>query len=336
MADRGSNEVRHSTRRLPLLRIAVLTLLPLAAVGEIVAGEVQHRRIPTARDWSDAAAAASAMRRDGDVIVVAPRWAEQSGRMALGFGVPPAPGPLDQLFDARVAGRSDLAVYKRALVLSLRSKDDPMTKGWRLVEEKKLGHVSLRVLQNPAPELLVRDLVEEVDQTTKITRVFPKSVDQCTWETGTTPHMPGLFAGPVAPPARWMCPPNDPAWSWVGPTVITDLDYAPRRCLWVHPHADGVLNVEYPSRPIGKRVVGHAGIHVWNEREKKGAPVFVRISIAGKEVAKLTHVDGEGWARFEGSTEEFAGTSQPVKIETWAQNGLSQFRELCVAAQLRN
>jgi len=329
----GSNEGRG---RLPFLRIGILALLPLVAVGEIVAGELQHKRVPSEKEWSDAAAVASAMRKDGDVIVVAPRWAEQNGRMALGFGSPPAPGPFDRFFDVRVAGRSDLDIYTRAIELSIRGKDDPATKGWRLVEEKKVGHVAVRVLENPAPQPLVRDLVEELDSTTKVTRVFPGHVDQCTWEANGSQHMPGLFTGPVPAPSRWSCPPNDPAWSWVAPTVITDLDYVPRRCIFMHPHADGVLNVEYPQKPIGKRVVGYAGIHVWNEREKKGAPVFVRVSVGGKEVAKLTHVDGDGWAKFEGSTAEFAGTNQPVKIETWAQNGLSQFRELCVAAQLRN
>jgi glutamyl/glutaminyl-tRNA synthetase len=78
------------------------------------------------------------------------------------------------------------------------------------------------------------------------------------------------------------------------------------------------------------------GIHVYQERELKFAPILTRISVAGKQVASVTHHDGDGWLRFEGSTAEFAGTSQPVKLELWADQGLTQYRTACMAAQLRD
>ncbi len=310
----------------PKVRIALCALLPLVAVGELVAAEVQKRKVPTDQDWRAAAAAASAARKPGDMILVAPRWAEPLGRKALGeVG--------KDLVDLRMAGRSDLDTVPRVLELSIRGKDDPQTKGFRLVDEQRFGHVTLRTLENPQPEKLVRDLVAEVGPAAKAMRIAADgATEACRWEEAST-RMPGLFQGPPIPPKRFLCPPYDPSWSWVGETVITDLEYVPRRCIMLHP-SDKHTGIELPSGPIGTKVVAYVGLHVFAEREKTKAPVHARISIDGVEVAHARHVDGDGWLRFEGSTQSFAGQQKPVRVETWAE-GSSQLRVACVAAELR-
>lgn len=148
--------------------------------------------------------------------------------------------------------------------------------------------------------------------------------------------MPNLFAGPVPPTSRWLCPPFEPNWTFVGASVFTDLEYTPRRCIAMHPTYESTTTIELPARPIGKKVVAYVGLHVFLEREKIRAPIFARISVSGKEVAIARHRDGDGWLRFEGSTAEYAGTSQPVKIESWAEGGRTELRFMCVAAQLRD
>lgn len=341
--------------RLHAVLSAGLAVVPVVAVWELVAAQRQHQAVPTDADWRAAAAAASAAKKPGDMIVVAPRWAEPLGRKALlevahppqvlgspALGSPALGSPVanetifadKSLADLRMVGRSDFDTVPRVLELSIRGKDDPQLKGFRLVGTQRFGTVELRTFENPKPEKLVRDLVAEVDQTATLQRVAPDGgVEVCRWETEASQHIPNLFAGPVPPKKRWLCPPFDPGWSWVAETVITDLEYVPRRCVMMHPTLSNTTIV-FPPKPVGQRVVAYVGKHVYVEREKRLSPVHVRISVAGKEVAHQFHRDGDGWVRFEGSTAAWAGTSQPVKIELWAE-GSPQFRVACVAAELR-
>lgn len=336
----------------PRLHAVLLAVVPLVAVWELVAAQRQHQAVPTDADWRAAASAAAQAKKPGDMIVVAPRWAEPLGRKALlevahpstsgaGAAGPTPTGVTNEaifgdrsLVDLRMVGRADFDTTPRVLELSIRGKDDPQLKGFRLVSTQRFGTVELRTFENPRPEKLLRDLVSEIDQTATVQRIAPDGgVEVCRWETEASQHIPNLFAGPVPPKKRWLCPPFDPGWSWVAETVITDLDYVPRRCVMMHPTLS-TTTIVLPPKPIGQRVVAYVGKHVYVEREKRLAPVHVRISVAGKEVAHRFHQDGDGWARFEGSTAAWAGTAQPVKIELWAE-GSPQFRVACVAAELR-
>ncbi len=337
-----------TSEALPLWRrvgmALLLAALPGVAVGELVVGEAQRKHVPTRPQWQAAADAARAATKPGDVVIVAPRWAEQHGRMAMAsYGAPriditAAPGStaeLDAAFDVHVAARADLETATRVLELAIRGKDDPLVKGWTLENEQRFGDVALRIFANPHPQKLIRDLVDEVDTTAIVSRVGPSGVDRCRWEEGGTPRMPALFGGPIMPPRHFLCAPFDPGWSWVAPTVITDLDYVPRRCIFMHPHESNVTTIELPPKKIGKRVVAYLGLHVYQERDLGRAPVLARITVGGNVVATTTHPDGAGWQRFEGSTESMQGTDQPVKLEVWVERGLSQFRTACLAAQIR-
>ena len=320
------------------VRAATLALLPLAALVELGLGAWQRRHVPRASDWGAAASAALAARKPGEAIIIAPRWTAENGRMALaGFRTPLAGAPVGEDADARIAGRSDLDVFPRVLELSIRGKDDPQTKGWPLVEQRRFGDVALRILQNPRPERLVRDLADELDPSAKVSRVDPAGVaEPCRWEEGGVQKMPGLFGGPEVPPRRWVCSPWDAQWTFVAPTVMTDLDFVPRRCILMHPINDTTTTVELPPRPVGKHVVAYVGLHVFQERDLDKAPVGARVTVGGVRVAETLHRDGEGWKRFEGTTGALAGSAQPVKIESWAEGGVSAFRLMCVAVQLRD
>lgn len=317
-------------------RIALCALLPVVGIVELALAESQKRKVPTDADWHAAATAVRAMKTPTDMVIVAPRWAETLGREAI--------GEVDKtMIDFRTVGRSDLGAVPRVVELSIRGEDDPETKGWKLVEKRKFGSVEVRVLENPKPDKLVRDLVEELGPDTPAVKLpIPPNgvplvgvapIETCRWET-TPSRIPNMFQGPPFPPSHFLCPPFEPAWSWVGATVITDLEYVPRRCVFMHP-SDRATAVDYPARRIGHKVVAFVGLQVYIERELNKSPVNVRIEVGGKEVAQTKHKDGDGWLRFEGSTAEFAGQTQPVRIVTWA-DASPQFRVACVAAQLRD
>ena len=312
----------------PTVKLLLCGLLPALGVGEFALARAQARRVPTDEQWRAAAAAAKAQHKAGDVVIVAPQWAGPLGRKAIGEVDP-------SLIDLASVARSDLQTATRVLELSIRGHDAPDTVGFRLTSEQAFGPVKLRILENPKPDKLVRDLVSELGPTTQVAHVHATvGAEACRWERGAS-RIPNLFTGPATPLERFLCPPYDPSWTFVGVTAITDLDYQPRRCILMHPTENDRTTVTYPPGTIGHKVVAYVGIHFAQERELNKAPVHARVSVAGKEVAHTLHKDGDGWLRFEGSTATWAGTQQEVKLETWAE-GSAQFRVACVAAQLRD
>lgn len=312
----------------PLLTALLCAALPIVGLGELAVAEMQKRKVPTDADWRAAAAAAKAAKRPGDWVIVAPAWAGPLGRKAI--------GEVDaSMIDLASVARSDLDTVPRVLELSIRGKDDPQTKGWKLVDEKSFGTVKLRTLDNPKPDKLVRDLVSEIGPALSVARVNMQSgaSEACRWETGST-RIPNLFTGPATPYERFLCAPYDPLWTYVGITTITDLEYNPRRCMLMHPTDNTYTTINYPPGKIGSKFVGYLGIHVFQERDLTRPAMHTRVTVGTKEVAHVRHKDGDGWLRFEGSTAELAGKTDTVKIETWVE-GVSQFRLACVAAQLR-
>jgi hypothetical protein len=312
----------------PLITALLCAALPVVGLFELALAEVQKRRVPSDADWVAAATAAKAAQRPEDWVIVSPAWAGPLGRKAI--------GTVDaKMINLATVARSDLETAPRVLELSLRGKDDPQTKGFKLIDEKSFGSVRLRTLENPHPDKVVRDLVSEIASAQSVARVNIQSgaVDACKWETGSS-RIPNLFTGPPTPYERWLCSPWDAGWTFVGITVATDLDYNPRRCLLTHPTDNTYTTINYPPGKVGTKVVGYIGIDVFQERDLTRPPVFTRVSIGNKEVARAKHKDGDGWLRFEGSTAEFAGKTETVKIETWVE-GSSQFRLACVAAELR-
>ena len=100
----------------------LLAVVPLVAVGELVAAERQRRAVPTDADWRDAMAAASAARRPGDVILVAPRWAQPLGGKGA-FEVAGGTAPVASstaIVDLHTLARPDLETATRVLELSIR------------------------------------------------------------------------------------------------------------------------------------------------------------------------------------------------------------------------
>jgi hypothetical protein len=321
------------------LRWSVVALLPLVALVEMVVGRWQERRVPTQAEWARAGVLATELARpDASTrlpIVVAPRWATPLGDMSLGgLG---AVRPIDQaIVDTHVTGRSSLETAARVVEISVYGHDDPEIARWHVARSDRFGALTVRVLDNPAPARLLRDLSDEIDPTASVSRVDPAgNAKKCDWQAAGAQKAFALFAGPMAPLQRFSCPPNDPNWTFVAPTVITDLDYVPRRCIFMHPDRDQITRVELPPRPIGRRIVAWTGLPYLAERELKLAPYHAAIAVDGHRVAEVTHVDGDGWKRFEGDTSQYAGKTGAITIDTWVDGGASVMRQACVAAEVR-
>lgn len=338
-ADVASRPIAPPSRLRSSLRWGAVMALPIVALAELVVGRWQDRRVPTQAEWARAAVLATSLARpDASTrlpIIVAPRWATPDGDLALGgFGAQRTP---DQaVVDTHVTGRSSLETAAHVVELSVYGADDPDVRGWNVARSERFGALSVRLLDNPKPSRLLRDLSDEIDPKAQVSRVDPAGKSQaCRWEPSGQQKMFALFAGPMAPQQRFSCPPFDPNWTFVAPTVITDLDYVPRRCIFMHPDRDQITRVELPPRTIGRRVVAWTGLPYTAERELKFAAYHAAISVDGHRVAEVTHVDGDGWKRFEGDTSQYAGKEAPIAIETWAEGAASVMRQACVAAEVR-
>jgi hypothetical protein len=142
----------------------------------------------------------------------------------------------------------------------------------------------------------------------------------------------GELAGhPTFPRKRFQCPGAD--WSFVGVTVIEDQSYRPRRCMWAHPSNRGTLEVHFDDVPIGQAIVGYGALPYFFEREWRGAPIELEVSVGGKPIGRWTHADGEGWKRFEFATAELSGQRLPVDFRVLARP--VRDRQFCFQASVR-
>ncbi len=263
------------------LRLAVL-LVPLWAAVELVLGFTSAARAPAFDDYAVLVAPVDALAQPGDVVVMAPRWAEPPLRRALGD----ARMPLEDV------ARPSLEAYPAAIEISLLGQRDPALEGWPVAEVREAGDFVVRRLTNPGHTPTLVDFVSLLGP-----EAAEVSFDgrPCRWSS-MPPLAGGLGGHPTFPRQRFDC--GSPFFN-VGVTVIADQEFRPRRCLWAHPPASGALRITFSGVALGQRIVGHGGLYWMIEREQKGAPIALRVEVAGEELGRVVHLDGEGWKRFE-------------------------------------
>jgi len=259
------------------------------ALAEVIALTVRISRVPPEDDWVAAAALVRAQLESNDAITVAPAWADPLLRLHLG----------DRM-NAKLSGRSDLSSFERLWVLSIRGKRAPEAPTRAPDFQQSFGRVSVsRYDFGPPP--VVFDFVDALPSAQVDYR--PRGqLTECPWkERVSGPVRGGLGFGPVPPRQRFVCEARE-ASAWVGSTILEDLSLAPRRCIWQHPQSGGPVGVTFKDVHLGTRLVLYAGLDYHRERDERGAPVTMRVSIDGEEAARLVHRDGEGYKRYEVDT----------------------------------
>lgn len=269
---------------------AFLLVLPLALI-ELVGSLVVRARVPEASDWEQAAAWVAASWAEGDAVVPAPRWTEPLLRESLGRAMP-------DRFDLARAGETGLEGHPRLFVVSERghtafagSDADADVRSRALLEtavredERTFGRVRVERLRLATGPLLY-DFVERLGEAS-----VALGERDCPRTTGRGSGR-GLGEGPVLSPDRFSCGGDDRS---VGTTVIEDLEFAPRHCVWHRPVSPG-LSVTYAGVPLGAELVLHAGVHWVSERSRDGAPVTLRVREGSTVLGELVHEDGDGWA----------------------------------------
>jgi len=274
---------RYRTQR--ALRRWWLWLLPVVGLVELLGQWLCAGRAPRFEQYRLIADAVGALRQQGDLVVVAPQWAEPMARQALG----------DSLMPLADVARPDASGYRAAVEVSVLGARDPGLVRWSRVAERRVGPFVLRRLTNPAPRPSRFDFVDALGP--KRVNVSLSSGQHCRWLERAPLSSGGLGGHPTFPHRRFQC--RGGGYFNVGVTVIADEHFAPRRCLWAHPPATGGLQIVYRDVPLGEVLVGHGGMYWMVERERRGAPVELSVRVDGDEVGRYIHADGDGWSAFE-------------------------------------
>lgn len=296
--------------------------IPAVAVVELVAHLVQVARVVPSEAWDKAREAARPMLAPSDGLLFSPRWTEPLGRMHFG----------DELATLDRMAPPDYTRFPRVLEVSIRGQHRPETRGWSLVEERRAGPVSLRLLANPQPVELLDDLLRHV-RPQALTVVEVSNADGtervCPYGEGGPRNGP-LGFGPAIPAAKFTCSRGGP----VTVTVVADLDYYPHRCIYAPPPGSGAtLRLRFASIRFGKVLHGHHGLYVEAERLKQGAPIELTFRAGDRFIGTIAHEDGEGWRAFQFDTSQLQGTTDELTVEV--QSSFSDRRMYCFEADTR-
>ena len=213
--------------------VPAIGLLELIAHGVQTCGHVDEGGWRAARDYVAAHATGD------DLVAFAPRWAEPLGREFFG----------PEVATVEREARADETRFARAFEVSIRNAHDGSLAGWRRGEEQRFGSVRVTTWENPAPVPVIVDLVSRLDGAhARASLVQTGGENDCAFvRTGVVSGSLGF--GPAVPSEHFACP----AGGFVAVSVVADLDYHPRRCIYAPPPGPGaVRRLHFPEVHLGK------------------------------------------------------------------------------------
>jgi hypothetical protein len=308
--------------RVVLVRRWWWVLLPVVGLLELVAHLHFAGRAPAADEWSVARELVRRLRRGGELVVVAPSWAEPLARHALG----------DELMPMRDLARPDESTYGAALELSILGNRASALASWRETGTHESGPFRVRALTNPRLARPSFNFVDELKPTrVRVLDQDQEQVSECRWNARARVSTGGLPGPPAFPQQRFQCAGAEHLF--VGVTIIDDQQYRPRRCIWAHPPAGAERVIEFADVPLSSQIVGYSGLPWLIMRDGLGPPVELEIRVAGETIGRVSHQDTEGWAPFAFSTSRWAGRREAVSFSVRAES--AQNRHFCFHADAR-
>jgi hypothetical protein len=299
----------------------VWLLVPVAALAELAAHFYFAGRAPRVADWRAAKSTLTALDKPGDLVVVAPHWADPLGRLAFG----------QTLMPIRNEARPDDSAYARAVEVSILGERAPELSGWRTVETRREGKFTFRVLENPTPAKVLYNFVDHIDPAAVQVFTEQGSREQpCSWNPHARRDDGGLLGHLAYPERRFQCLLGESYF--VGVTIIDDQNYRPRRCIWAHPGAGGPVVLRFSNVPLGKWIYGYGGLSWFLTRDGQGAPVTITVLVNGHSIGSAVHRDLDGWSRFALPTGA-AGKTADVEFRVSSQGGAD--RHFCFYADSR-
>ena len=294
-------------------------LVPVVAIAELGSHVVQTHSAPTEGDWQAARAYVAAHAKAEDLVAFAPKWVDPEGREYFG----------NDLATLEREARPDESRFAHAFEVSIRGAHLPAFTGWRRTGEERFGRVSVTMWDNPAPVHVLQDLVSMVDPAhLAVSRGDQDRETACSF-TRASPQSGGLGFGPGIPANRFVCP----GGGVVGASVIADLDYVPRRCIYAPPSAGGVTRLRFRDVRFGRALHGYHALYVEAERDAKRPPVTIKFKVDDSVLGVTVHKDGDGWRSFEFDTSALDGQQKDLVAEISSPS--SDRRMYCFEADTR-
>lgn len=307
----------HSQR---IARILVLGLVVLG-LGEFVLHIHHAKKSPQPEDWALLNAPVTREKQAGDVVVVAPSWADPWARQALG----------NEVFPLRDVARSDISRYATALEIGALGQTAPELRNFKEISRQRVGPFTLRRLENPNFTPTIVDFVDRI-ATGQAEVLVWQTETKCPFTKNARPVAGGLGGHPTFPAARFECPGG--AFFNISETVIADQDFRPRRCIWAHPPNKGEVRIRFSDVTLGRVIRGHGGLYWVIERDQKGVPIVVNVRVDGQEIGQYEHKDGDGWSEFEMQLGDHANKKNAtVEFGVSSQNNMH--RHFCFEAHSR-
>ena len=282
---RSSNATRVFAWRLPPRLVVAVVAVAFVELGLHL---FFARRAPRPEDWARARGAVESLYHPGDLVAVAPYWAEPMARWKFGSSLMPL---------AEVA-RPDVSRYPRAIEVSAMGAHDPELVGWALEDQTKVGPLVIRRLRQPSPPTIHYVFTDHVDGSAAEAFLEGSGhTTPCLFTMSATVQTGGLSGNPTFPAARFACGMGR-GEQFAGITIIDDERYRPRRCIWMHaPGGSQEMGIRFWQVPLGDVIQGHTGAHWMFEREATSSFV-VRVLVDGDEIGSVVHQDGTGWSPF--------------------------------------
>jgi len=270
--------------------------VPAVGLLELGAHAAQVSSVAPERDWNAARDYVATQAKREDLVTFAPAWADPIGRQRFG----------PDIATIEREGLPDESRFPRAFEVAIRDAHAPVVRGWRRTDERRFGGVTVRTWENPAPAPVIDDLVSAIGPDRLHVSVGDRD---CPFVHGS-PQSGGLGFGPAVPGDRFTCS----GGGFVGVSVVADLDYVARRCIYAPP-AGGSLRLRFAGVRFGRSLRGHHALYVEAERTKQGAPVTISFSVGSTAIGSVVHRDGEGWKPFEFDTSLLAGTQEDLTAD---------------------
>lgn len=304
-------------------RTAILAwLVPLLGVAELIAHFVFARCAPDSSDWAALGPALRALHQPGDLIVVAPGWADPLLRRSLG----------DSLLPLDVVARADDDGFTRALEVSFGGARSRALESWHERRHTSVGPFSVRVLNNPDPSVAQWSLLDHAKPPDLEVSILRGGTSvPCAYTTAAIPVAGGLGGDPTLSAQRFVCLGGSPFV--VTTTIIDDERYLPRRCLWAHPNPFGPLRLLIHQITLGRKLVGHAGFPWLLSRDGAGIPVTITARVDGRLLDSVEVRDTQGWTRFEWPTGGLQGRAADLELRIESQEVNDQ--RLCFTLESR-
>jgi hypothetical protein len=287
-------------------------VVPLFGLVELVGHFFFSQRAPTEKQWAEVRSLVSSWYKPGQVVVIAPYWAEPMARWKFG----------DSLMPMREVARPDATRYAEALEVSTMGSHSPELSGWKVIREIKEGKFTLRTVTNPSPPVVTYDFTDHVDPSSAEVRIDQgTSPTICPFTTTAGIEGGGYGGPPTFPSSRFVCA-GEPSHVFVGVTIIDDEKARPRRCIWSHPPTNGGdIVTRFRHVPLGNELHGHAGLGWWTERDLAVPPFTIRITVDGETVGQVVHNAGDFWKSFDVKLGAFARRTADVEFHVSSVRG---------------